>query len=118
MNGEDGAGAAELLVAGIEGGAEVDAAERGVPVVGMEDVGGETEVDGELHCGAAEEDVALGVVGVFASVPVVELRAVEETVVFDEVPGQILMGAENVDARPLAAVAEGDAEEFVDLVEF
>ena len=98
MNGEDGAGAAELLVAGIEGGAEVDAAERGVPVV--------------------EEDVALGVVGVFASVPVVELRAVEETVVFDEVPGQILMGAENVDARPLAAVAEGDAEEFVDLVEF
>ena len=118
VNGEDGACAAELLIAGIERGAEVDAAERGVPVVRVQDVGSETEVDGELHCGAAEEDVALGVVGVFASVPVIELRTVEETVVFDEVPGQIFMGAENIDARPFAAVAEGDAEELVNLVEF
>lgn len=118
VNGQHRAGPAELFVLRIESAAEVDAAERGVPVVRLQDIRSQTEVHRQLHRRPAEKNIPLRIIGILLSVPVVEVRPVEEAVILDEVPAQILSGAQDIDFRPFAPLSERDAQKIVLLIEF
>ncbi len=108
MNGEHGATIAEDRIVVVEG-AQIEGQERGLPVVGVEDIG-DAELPGGFEDGAAEEAVAFPVVLVFAGGRAVEGFAVEELRAVDEVHLYAIMDATVDDRGKAAVVPEGDGD--------
>ena len=105
VDGEEGGDAAEVGV-GAVGGAEEDGDQRGLPVVGVEEVG-DAEEFGGFEGGAAEEAEALGVVGVVAAGEwAIDAFTVEEVGAVDEVDLDAGVGAAGGAGRFEAAVED------------
>ena len=112
VNGQHGAAVPERFPPGIQAALQIDAAQCRVPVVGMENIGIQSQPVRGFHGGPGEEDEAFGIVAVFSSAPVVEPRTVEVFVEFQEIDGQIFLHLEYADRRPFHPSARGNAEKF------
>ena len=78
--------------------------QRGLPVVAMDDIG--SLAAHQLESGAAEEREALGVVGIIAGSPSVEMLAIEVLVGANQVNRNIFAERRGKDRRLLRAIAD------------